>query len=504
MNVTDFLFTTAVSAGEPRMPPKSPALGTYQKGNISLTIAKKITHLFDSSRITPAAPHSLSLFSCNDSYLTPTAYLELDALSDDRAMTYLPVILFLGVIMIFGILGNLLVLYIYCSDSKRKPANNFIITMALFDFLACGIAIPLDIYDMRFHYTFFNPVACKAFRYSESAFTNASSFILILIAIDRYLKICKPLLPESPNRSKLMCTVATVFGFVIAAPTCLLFGIKRKQIYLRKYCGFDCTVSDEYRNTKFNKYYYALLLALFFITLFTLIGFYLRIWIAIRTRRNSVIGDRPSVIHSSVKSNDSKDSRRSFTKRKRNQSSTSDDDVFVKSDSKQMLNNHQSCTPRKSRIERIGSSVTTMIGNVRCTRTTKIFIAVSIAFIACFLPSITVNLLQANVKSIQMTKSDVVKVILKLLARVHFVNHAINPLIYSYLNVNFRNQCAKAYKRLVSTCNEKLYRRKASISSRSSRSGSSKKLQKTDSDVKTNEVLLEHTNQSQNTETKNL
>lgn len=496
MNVTD----TAVSAGEASMSPKSQAMGIYHQE----TIAKRITDLFDSSRNTPAPP-SLSSFACNDSYLTPTAYLELDALSDDRAMTYLPVILFLIVIMIFGILGNLLVLYIYCSDSKRKPANNFIITMAMFDLLACGIAIPLDIYDMRFHYTFFNPWACKAFRYSESAFTNASSFILILIAIDRYLKICKPLLPESPIRSKLMCTVATIFGFVIAVPTFWLFGIERKHLYFRKYCGFDCTVSHEYRNSKFNKYYFALLLALFFITLFTLIGFYLRIWIAIKTRRNSVIGDRPSMTHSSVKSTDSKESRKSFTKRKRNQSSTSDDDVFVKSDSKPMLNNQQSCTPRKSRINRIGSSVTTMIGNVRCTRTTKIFITVSIAFIACFLPSITVNLLQANVKSIQMTKSDVVKVIMKLLARVHFVNHAINPLIYSYLNVNFRNQCAKAYKRLVSTCNEKLFRRNASISSsRSSRSGSSKKLQKTDSDVKTNEVLLEHSNQSQNTETKNL
>lgn len=499
MNVTDFLLTASVATMELSMP-KSPAMGIqYQMS--SSAIPKKITHFFDSSRNTPA-PLSLYL-SCNDSFLTPTAYLELDALSDDRAMTYLPVILFLIVIMIFGILGNLLVLYIYCSDSKRKPANNFIITMALFDLLACGIAIPLDIYDMRFHYTFFNSWACKAFRYSESAFTNASSFILILIAIDRYLKICKPLLPESPIRSKLMCTGATIFGFFIAVPTCWLFGIKRKHLYFRKYCGFDCTVSDEYKNTKFNKYYYALLLALFFITLFTLIGIYLRIWIAIKTRRNSVIGDRPSVSHSSVKSNDSKESRKSFTKRKRNQSSTSDDDVFVKTDSKQMLHN-QSSTPRKSRINRIGSSVTTMIGSVRCTRTTKIFIAVSIAFIACFLPSITVNLLQANVKSIQMTKSNVVKVVMKLLARVHFVNHAINPLIYSYLNVNFRNQCAKAYKRLISTCNEKLYRRKTSITSRSSRSGSSKKLQKGDSDVKTNEVILEHSNQSQITETRNL
>ncbi|XP_078340788.1 alpha-2 adrenergic receptor-like [Crassostrea virginica] len=440
---------------------------------------------------------------CNDSYLTPLAYQELDILSDDRAITYMPVILFLILVMIFGVLGNLLVLYIYCSDSKRKPASNFIITMAVFDFLASSIAIPLDIYDMRFHYTFFNPIACKVFRYSESAFTNASSFILILIAIDRYLKICKPLLPESPLRSKLMCTGATVFGFLVAVPTLWLFGINRRQIRHRKYCGFDCTVSDTYRNTKFNKIYFVLLLGIFFITLFILSGIYIRIWIAIKTRRNSVIGDRPSTSHSSIKSNDSKESRKSFTKRKRNQSSTSDDDVFDKSDSKQILNRQQSCPARKSRIARVGSSVSTMIGNVRCTRTTKIFIAVTIAFVLCFLPSIVVNLLQGLVKSVAMTKSETAKVIMKFLARVHFVNHAINPLIYSYLNINFRVQCGKAYKRLIATCNEKIYRRNSSISSRSSRNGSSKK-QKSISEVKTNEIVIDNLNHSQCAETKNL
>ncbi|XP_061179193.1 orexin/Hypocretin receptor type 1-like [Saccostrea echinata] len=438
--------------------------------------------------------------SCNDSYLTPTTYLELDALSDDRAMTYMPVIFFLIIVMLFGIFGNLLVLYIYCSDSKRKPANNFIITMALFDFLASGIAIPLDIYDMRYHYTFYNRIACKVFRYSESAFTNASSFILILIAIDRYLKICKPLMFETPLRSKLMCVGATLFGFFIAIPAFWLFGINRKVLYFRKYCGFDCTVSDKYRNTRFNKIYYTLLLGLFFLTVVMLIGFYVRIWIAIKTRRNSVIGDHASISHSSVKSNDSKESGQSFMKRKRNQSCTSDDDSVF--DSKQVLNRQQSCASRKSRVARMGSSVSTMIGNVRCSRSTKIFIAVSAAYILCFLPSITVNLLQASVKSIQMTKSVTIKVTIKFLARVHFVNHAINPLIYSFLNVNFRVQCKKVFKRMTAACTEKLFKRSASITSRSSRNGS-RKTPKTESDVKTNEEEMEHLNKSQ-VETKNL
>ena len=98
-----------------------------------------------------------------------------------------------------------------------------------------------------------------------------------------------------------------------------------------------------------------------------------------------------------------------------------------------------------------------MNGNVRCTRTTKIFIAVTIAFVLCFLPSIVVNLLQGLVKSVAMTKSETAKVIMKFLARVHFVNHAINPLIYSYLNINFRVQCGKAYKRFKDCCHAPVF-----------------------------------------------
>ncbi|XP_061179194.1 neuropeptide S receptor-like [Saccostrea echinata] len=417
---------------------------------------------------------------CNDSYLTPSAYQELERLSEDRAMIYMPVIIFLIVVMLFGIFGNLLVLYIYCFGFKRKPANNFIITMALFDFLASSIAIPLDIYDMRYHYTFYNPIACKVFRYSESAFTDASSFILILIAIDRYLKICKPLLPESPLRSKLMCAGSTLFGFIFAIPTAVLFGINRKPLYQRNVCGFDCTISNEFMNTKFIKIHYALLLSTFWVTLFLLVGFYIRIWIAIKNRNKNIIGDQPSVSHSSVKSGISKEPQ---LKRNGSQSCLDvRDSVISKGENKQFLNKQLSCASGKSLMSRVSSSVTKMTGNVRCTRSTKIFIAVSIAFILSFLPSITVNLLQGFVRSIRTINSKEFKVIMKLLARVHFLNHAINPLIYSFLNINFRRECIKVYKRLISNCVKMSLKNKGCVSS----GDGSRKKQTSYSHVKTN------------------
>ncbi|XP_061179419.1 thyrotropin-releasing hormone receptor-like [Saccostrea echinata] len=409
--------------------------------------------------------------TCNESYLTPIVYTELDALSDDRAMTYMPVILFLILVMLFGVLGNLLVLYIYCSDSKRKPANNFIITMALFDFLASSIAIPLDIYDMRYHYTFYNRFACKAFRYSESAFTNASSFVLILIAIDRYLKICKPFLYDSPLRSKLMCCGATLFGFVIAIPSFWVFGINRKPVLLRKYCGFDCTVSDEYKKTKLTKVYYALLFCLFFLTVSMLVGFYLRIWIALRARRRITTKDHKTLQHSPNNSGPAKDFYLTSMKTNGNDlSSHNKDSIFSNGIRNGNFNRTYSCVSRNSRMSVIGSRITSTIGNVRCSRSTKIFIAVSIAFILCFLPSIAVNLLQVFMRNTQMKKTKEIKIIIKLFARVHFVNHAINPVIYSFLNIKFRIQCKMAFRRLITARYVKFCTGKSPIASSSSNS----------------------------------
>lgn len=185
-------------------------------------------YFFDLFRIILVVLYFLLLFLCNDSYLILMVYLELDVLSDDRVMMYLFVIFFFGVIMIFGIFGNFLVLYIYCFDFKWKLVNNFIIIMVLFDFLVCGIVILLDIYDMCFYYIFFNFVVCKVFWYFEFVFINVLLFILILIVIDRYLKICKFFLFEFLNWSKFMCIVVIVFGFVIVVLICLLFGIKCK------------------------------------------------------------------------------------------------------------------------------------------------------------------------------------------------------------------------------------------------------------------------------------
>lgn len=163
MNVIDFLFIIVVFVGELCMLLKLLVLGIYCKEDFLLIIVKKIMYFFDLFENILVVLYFLLLFLCNDSYLILMVYLELDVLSDDRVMMYLFVIFFFGVIMIFGIFGNFLVLYIYCFDFKWKLVNNFIIIMVLFDFLVCGIVILLDIYDMCFYYIFFNFVVCKVF-----------------------------------------------------------------------------------------------------------------------------------------------------------------------------------------------------------------------------------------------------------------------------------------------------------------------------------------------------
>lgn len=71
-------------------------------------------------------------------------------LNDLEAQKYLLVIIFVALLMIVGTPGNILVLYIYRGRFKRVSTSNYFIeALAIFDLIACVIAMPTEVYDLR-------------------------------------------------------------------------------------------------------------------------------------------------------------------------------------------------------------------------------------------------------------------------------------------------------------------------------------------------------------------
>ena len=117
-------------------------------------------------------------------------------------------------------LSNLLVLWVYFrSNQVRTPTNAFIFSLALVDFLAGSIGIPITVFSVltRAPHSF---MSCLAVHVLMCVFCTISIFHLLAIAIDKYITICCKcqLLHQGSRHGRAMVLIimAWVFGMGIA------------------------------------------------------------------------------------------------------------------------------------------------------------------------------------------------------------------------------------------------------------------------------------------------
>lgn len=115
---------------------------------------------------------------------------ELNA--EERRLYMLWIILVCTPLACVGVIGNILVLFIYVF--KFKPSNHriFIVSLAVIDLIACNMVMPLVVYSFLHLFTYFNSVMCKLLTVFNYFICISSSAVLIVIAIDRCRKMCVP------------------------------------------------------------------------------------------------------------------------------------------------------------------------------------------------------------------------------------------------------------------------------------------------------------------------
>ncbi|CAG2189884.1 unnamed protein product [Mytilus edulis] len=116
--------------------------------------------------------------------------LKIENTFEAEALT--PITVYLILLMITGVVGNTIVLYIYKFRFKRSTPRIFILSLAAFDLITCLLGMPYHILDMLYPYLFVWDTVCKVLSFALTFTILASIFILDLIAIDRYRKICRP------------------------------------------------------------------------------------------------------------------------------------------------------------------------------------------------------------------------------------------------------------------------------------------------------------------------
>lgn len=142
---------------------------------------------------------SIFLLSLSSLYLTLVSFPENMASEKGSGLELhedypdiIVVICMLALFSIFGTIGNAFVLFVYSRKKEKTTTTIFILTLAGTDFFTCLVIVPFTIVVEYVAKRIQYDSVCKIYQFLITSNVPFSAFIMVIIAFDRYLKICRP------------------------------------------------------------------------------------------------------------------------------------------------------------------------------------------------------------------------------------------------------------------------------------------------------------------------
>ncbi|XP_050390115.1 5-hydroxytryptamine receptor [Patella vulgata] len=427
------------------------------------------------------------------SQLNLTHEERLRDLSDQKAMTLLPAILFVGILMVMGLLGNGLVCFIFARRLKAGTQNIMILCLAASDLLICSIGMPTEIADMRFHYTFESEFACKLFRFVNSLCSLWSILTLVAIAVDRYIKVCRPFGRQMTIReAKTTVLISLTIAILVSWPTIFIYGTRSADTKILGLFGKDCSTSDAMKGTSYPLIFNSILFVGFVSFTIVFIVLYAKIYRKVKrqkeimdkarttvaftvkfstletvgTSATSTQSDKPNEISpttsmqtddpwikpSASSGNSGEVNRDSVENRADHRNSVISDDEPTDTTLMEM-DSHGTADLRKS-ISSVRPKTNDLRGADRGAkgklgeenRTTVIVFLVTIVFVLSYLPYLAMTFSSIFNKGFDHHLRGSSLAAYNLFLRSYFVNSAVNPIIYGFLNPQFSRAVAAMFK----------------------------------------------------------
>ncbi|CAL1544838.1 unnamed protein product, partial [Lymnaea stagnalis] len=211
----------------------------------------------------------------------------LEELNDAMFLRLAPAIaVFIG-LMVVGVVGNIFVCYIFMKKLRKTTQNFLLLCLGFFDLVSTVVGIPSEIWDMRHYYLYdSSPWACKSMRFLTTLPSFASIMVLMVIAVDRYRKVCKPLHGQIHiTYAKIAIIAIVIVSVIFSVPALYIYGHRTFQTPLAGVYGHDCSVDDYFRDKSYPLIYEAILASLFVLFTAALVSLYIRIWMETRRHR---------------------------------------------------------------------------------------------------------------------------------------------------------------------------------------------------------------------------
>ena len=345
----------------------------------------------------------------------------------DATRSFLPATVYTSVLIAVGSFGNALTLLIYLRYLVKPSTKRlFILVLATCDFVSCVVLLPSLIAETYFSFTFTTYRLCKAMRFLFYFFPFASTLTLLLISVERYMKICHPLKHQvTLSFARRLLVIATVLlPAILATPAAILNGVSTVQTGARNVSGVACQIADEFKNTPYPLVYNIFLLSftIFAALLITVIYSFIwkTTWRHIRFRKHTTSkGCRQNSRGGASECSDTINHR--YFENKRRQY------IIAVTRSKSEATRHEK---REQNMKKV----------------TQIMTAVTSVFIVSFLPNCILQILTAIIPDLFNTLNTTEKVVYQLFLRSFMISYSANPVVYGLMDEAYRKACKDLFR----------------------------------------------------------
>ncbi|KAI4497632.1 hypothetical protein M0802_007172 [Mischocyttarus mexicanus] len=178
----------------------------------------------------------------------------------------------IGLLGFISVIGNGMVVYIFCSTkSLRTPSNMFVINLAFSDFLMMFTMSPPVVINSYYETWVFGPLMCQIYALLGSLFGCGSIWTMTLIAFDRYNVIVKGLSGKPLSINGALLRILGIWLFSIFWTVAPLFGWGR---YVPEGNLTACGTDYLSKGIEFTSYIFIYSIFVYYLPLFMIIYSY--------------------------------------------------------------------------------------------------------------------------------------------------------------------------------------------------------------------------------------
>uniref|UniRef100_A0A0L8HM64 G-protein coupled receptors family 1 profile domain-containing protein n=1 Tax=Octopus bimaculoides TaxID=37653 RepID=A0A0L8HM64_OCTBM len=153
-----------------------------------------------------------------------------------------PLVIVLSFMIPTGIFGNVFVIYIYASYTKKSNIERFLVALAAFNLVGCTVGMPLGMIDLRLTTSYPSIHICKLYKLVIIYCFMTTSFTLLTISVERYYKKCRSLKRQlSEWDCKALCFLIAFVSLLTSLPVIFYSDVFVLQSHTDKYiiCAYN-------------------------------------------------------------------------------------------------------------------------------------------------------------------------------------------------------------------------------------------------------------------------